>query len=40
MTADGDTKDDVKVPEGDLGTRIQDGFKADKELCKSSSRNA
>ncbi|KAL2267509.1 hypothetical protein VTJ83DRAFT_4786 [Remersonia thermophila] len=32
MTADGDTKHDVKVPDGDLGARIQSLFREDKEL--------
>ncbi|KAL2120510.1 hypothetical protein VTJ04DRAFT_4537 [Mycothermus thermophilus] len=32
MTADGDTKDDVKVPEGDLGDRIRKLWDEEKEL--------
>jgi len=32
MTGDGTPKDDVKVPEGDLGTQISDAFKDGKEL--------
>ncbi|KAK7686818.1 translation initiation factor eIF5A [Cerrena zonata] len=32
MTADGDTKDDVKVPDGDLGEDIQSGFDDGKDL--------
>ncbi|KAJ6553975.1 eukaryotic translation initiation factor 5A [Mycena vulgaris] len=32
MTQEGVAKDDVKVPEGDLGKQIQDEFDADKEL--------
>ncbi|KAG9094901.1 Eukaryotic translation initiation factor 5A [Ceratobasidium sp. 370] len=32
MTQDGTPKDDVKVPEGDLGKQIQDDFDAGKEL--------
>jgi len=32
MTQDGTPKDDVKVPDGDLGTQIRDGFKEEKDL--------
>jgi len=32
MTQDGTPKDDVKVPEGDLGKQIQDGFDDSKDL--------
>jgi translation initiation factor 5A len=32
MTTDGTAKDDVKVPEGDLGKQIQTGFDEGKEL--------
>jgi translation initiation factor 5A len=32
MLADGATKDDVKVPEGDLGEKIQEDFLAEKDL--------
>lgn len=32
MTQDGVPKDDVKVPEGDLGKQIQDDFDAGKDL--------
>lgn len=32
MTSDGTPKDDVKVPEGDLGKQIQDDFDASKDL--------
>ncbi|KAF8954428.1 eukaryotic translation initiation factor 5A-2 [Flammula alnicola] len=32
MTADGTAKDDVKVPEGDLGKEIQAGFDDSKDL--------
>ncbi|ODV68214.1 eukaryotic translation initiation factor 5A [Hyphopichia burtonii NRRL Y-1933] len=32
MTADGDTKDDVKIPDGDLGEDIQSGFDDGKDL--------
>ena len=32
MSQDGAPKDDVKVPEGDLGKQIQDDFDAGKEL--------
>ena len=32
MTADGNGKDDVKVPEGDLGDQIQAAFDDGKEL--------
>lgn len=32
MNADGSTKDDVKVPEGELGSKIQEEFDAGKEL--------
>ncbi|KAG8215264.1 eukaryotic elongation factor 5A hypusine, DNA-binding OB fold-domain-containing protein [Butyriboletus roseoflavus] len=32
MTADGTPKDDIKVPEGDLGTSIQKDFDEGKEL--------
>jgi translation initiation factor 5A len=32
MTADGTSKDDVKVPEGDLGKDISDGFEEGKDL--------
>ncbi len=32
MTNDGDTKDDVKVPDGDLGEQIQSAFDDGKDL--------
>jgi translation initiation factor 5A len=32
MTADGTPKDDVKVPEGELGVQISAEFEAGKEL--------
>jgi hypothetical protein len=32
MNADGGAKDDVKVPEGDLGKEIQSGFDEGKDL--------
>jgi translation initiation factor 5A len=32
MTGDGTPKDDVKVPEGDLGKQIQDAFAEGKDL--------
>lgn len=32
MTQDGVSKDDVKVPEGDLGTQISSGFEEGKDL--------
>ena len=32
MTNDGTAKDDVKVPEGDMGKQIQDDFEASKDL--------
>ncbi|KAG8807564.1 Eukaryotic translation initiation factor 5A [Serendipita sp. 401] len=32
MTQDGTAKDDVKVPEGELGTQIQAGFDEGKDL--------
>ncbi|OZJ06038.1 Eukaryotic translation initiation factor 5A [Bifiguratus adelaidae] len=32
MTADGSTKDDVKVPEGDLGEKLEADFEEGKEL--------
>jgi len=32
MTTDGTPKDDVKVPEGDMGTQIQGGFDDGKDL--------
>lgn len=32
MTSEGDTKDDVKVPEGDLGAKIQEEFDSGKDL--------
>jgi len=32
MTTDGTTKDDVKVPEGDLGDKLQAEFDEGKEL--------
>lgn len=32
MTQDGDTKDDVKVPEGELGAQIQADFDEGKDL--------
>ena len=32
MKQDGNTKDDVKIPEGDLGTQISTGFNNSKEL--------
>lgn len=35
MTADGGTKDDVKLPEGELGDKIQADFDEGKELIVS-----
>lgn len=35
MNNDGGAKDDVKVPEGDLGKQIQEGFDEGKELVVS-----
>lgn len=35
MTADGDTKDDVKVPEGEVGDKIQADFDEGKDLIIS-----
>lgn len=32
MTQDGVSKDDVKVPEGELGTQISSGFEEGKDL--------
>lgn len=32
MAQDGASKDDVKVPEGELGLKIMEDFAADKEL--------
>ena len=32
MTSDGTPKDDVKVPEGDIGKEIQENFDAGKDL--------
>ena len=32
MTPDGASKDDVKVPEGELGTQISGGFDEGKDL--------
>ena len=32
MTSDGNPKDDVKLPEGDLGKEIQENFDAGKDL--------
>lgn len=32
MTQDGTAKDDVKVPEGDLGKQIEEDFSAGKDL--------
>jgi translation initiation factor 5A len=32
MTQDGSTKDDVKLPEGDLGEKIQEEFDEGKDL--------
>lgn len=32
MTTDGDTKDDVKVPEGELGEKIQAAWEEGKDL--------
>lgn len=32
MTQDGTAKDDVKVPEGDLGKQITEDFEAGKDL--------
>ena len=30
MKDDGDTKDDVKIPEGDVGKKIKEAFEGDK----------
>lgn len=35
MTNDGDTKDDVKIPDGDLGDKIQNDFDDGKDLIIS-----
>lgn len=35
MQASGETKDDIKVPEGELGDKIQQDFSAGKELLVS-----
>ena len=35
MCADGSTKDDVKLPEGEMGTKIQAEFNDDKDLVIS-----
>lgn len=35
MTADGETKDDVKVPDGELGDKIQAAFDEGKDLMVS-----
>jgi translation initiation factor 5A len=32
MTFDGNAKDDVKVPEGEIGSQISTGFEEGKEL--------
>ena len=32
MTQEGVSKDDIKVPEGDIGEQIEEGFKNDKDL--------
>lgn len=32
MTQDGTAKDDVKVPEGDIGTQVQNDFDEGKDL--------
>ena len=32
MSSDGTAKDDVKVPEGDIGKGITDGFEEGKEM--------
>jgi translation initiation factor 5A len=32
MNDDGSSKDDVKIPEGDLGKQIMEGFESGKEL--------
>lgn len=32
MTADGSTKDDVKLPDNEIGAKIQEDFDADKDL--------
>jgi len=32
MTNDGTAKDDVKVPEGDMGKQITDGFEEGKDI--------
>lgn len=34
MSDDGETKDDVKVPEGEVGERIDKLMKEDKDLSK------
>lgn len=40
MTDSGDTKDDVKVPEGELGERLNRMFKEDeKDVSKYSPMN-
>jgi len=39
MTADGTPKDDVKVPEGELGQQITDDFKGDKDLLVTIIRS-
>lgn len=35
LMPDGDSKDDVKVPEGELGEKIEKDFKAEKDLMVS-----
>ncbi|KAF9074535.1 translation protein SH3-like domain-containing protein [Rhodocollybia butyracea] len=39
MTADGTPKDDVKVPEGELGQQITDEFKSEKDLLVTIIRS-
>lgn len=34
MKDDGDTKDDVKVPENDIGKKISEAFEGDKTVSK------
>jgi translation initiation factor 5A len=38
MTADGDTKDDVKMPEGDLGAKITKLFKEEEKDTRKLDR--
>ncbi|EPX71022.1 translation elongation factor eIF5A [Schizosaccharomyces octosporus yFS286] len=35
MTSDGSTKDDVRIPEGEIGQQIEEGFEEGKDLIVS-----